>query len=77
MPRSSQRREACCPCHQPQGLLTYAEAGEVFRVHPKTVRDWADLGMLVKVELGPHTLRVTRWSVDALITEGRAKAAER
>ena len=48
-------------------LLTYAEAAAQLRVHPKTIRDWADEGRLLKVTLGPQTLRVTAGSVESLI----------
>jgi len=56
-------------------LLTYAEAAEQLRVHAKTIRDWADEGRLVKVALGPHTLRVTADSVEALIARSVATTA--
>lgn len=48
-------------------LYTYAEASTLLRVHPRTVRAWADEGRLKKITLGPQTLRVTADSVEALI----------
>ncbi len=55
-------------------LLKYAEAAAQLRVHPKTIRDWADEGRLVKVELGPQSLRVTAESVEALIARSVVSA---
>jgi excisionase family DNA binding protein len=55
-------------------LLTYPEAGEQLRVHAKTIRDMAEDGRLVKVRLGPQTLRVTAESVEALIHRSMASA---
>lgn len=55
------------PDPYPGQLFTYVEAAQILRVHPRTVRAWADEGRLTRVPLGPQTLRVTAASVDALI----------
>lgn len=59
----------------PTKLLTYGQAGEQLQVHAKTVRDWAEEGRLVKITLGPKTLRVTAASVEKLIAESAAVSA--
>jgi excisionase family DNA binding protein len=53
-------------------LLTYAEAAEQLRVHPRTIRNWADAGRLKKVELSHQIQRVTAESVERLIRESLA-----
>lgn len=58
----------------PRQLFTYAEAAELLRIHPRTVRAMADGGRLKKVTLGPQTLRVTAASVEALIAGHAATA---
>ncbi len=51
-------------------LLTYAEAADQLRVHPRTVRNWADSGRLDRVELSHQIQRVTLSSVERLIAAG-------
>lgn len=48
-------------------LLTYQEAADQLRVHPRTIRNWADDGRLVRVELSHQVQRVTAASVERLI----------
>ncbi len=48
-------------------LLTYAEAAKQLRVHPRTIRNWADGGRLDRVELSHQIQRVTLASVERLI----------
>lgn len=57
------------PVPPPTQLLTYAEAGQQLGVHQRTVRAWADEGRLVKIRLGPQSLRVTAASVEEFITQ--------
>lgn len=66
-PRAARQADAPLDAPEPTVLLTYNEAARQLRVHPKTIRDWAEDGRLLKVALGPQTLRVTAESVEALI----------
>lgn len=56
------------------GLLTYAEAAVQLRVHPRTIRNWADSGRLVRVELSHQIQRVTVSSVERLIRDSFASS---
>jgi excisionase family DNA binding protein len=51
-------------------LLTYAEAAEQLRVHPKTIRNMTDDGRLDRVVIGHQIQRVTLASVERLIQQG-------
>lgn len=55
-------------------LLTYAEAARQLRVHPRTVRNWAEAGRLDRVELSHQAKRITAASVERLIRENLTTA---
>lgn len=55
-------------------LLTYAEAAKQLRVCNRTIRNWADSGRLVRVELSHQIQRVTASSVENLIRDSFASS---
>jgi excisionase family DNA binding protein len=57
-------------------LLTYAEAAEQLRVCLRTIRNWADAGRLVRVELSHQVQRITADSVETLIAGGIDRAGD-
>lgn len=53
-------------------ILTCAEAARVLRVHPNTVRRWADAGKLPSVRLGTRgDRRFKREELEKVVREGR------
>lgn len=48
-------------------LMTTSEVAEALRVHPKTVRQWADAGRLPAITLPGGTKRFRRESVEAIL----------
>jgi hypothetical protein len=81
MPRGKRNAETriCCECHRfgAPPLMTYEEAGELLRVHPRTIRNWCDDGRLERVELTSAVQRVTRASVEILVESGRVREPRR
>ena len=52
-------------------LLTTAQAAAVLNVHPNTVRNWADAGLLPSYRVGPRRdRRFRRTDVEALLVGG-------
>ena len=66
----SQAEPAGPPAPDGTDLLTYAEAGKRLRVHPRTVRNWANIGRLDRVGITHQVQRVTAASVERLIQSG-------
>lgn len=48
-------------------LLTTSEVAETLRVHPKTVRQWAETGKLRSITLPGGTRRYPREAVEAIL----------
>jgi excisionase family DNA binding protein len=51
------------------GLLTAADVGGIFQVHPKTIYAWAERGEIPFVRLGRRAVRFRRQDVDNLVTD--------
>jgi predicted site-specific integrase-resolvase len=53
----------------PSPMLSRAHVAEILDVSERTVRRWGAGGLLDERRIGPHTVRVTAESVEALIAE--------
>jgi len=52
-------------------LFTVDEVAAIFRVTPRTVRQWTTDGVIDRIRIG-GTVRYRRADVEALVTHGRA-----
>jgi excisionase family DNA binding protein len=65
---SSKKRVASRPYSEAKPMLTIAEASEMLRLHPNTIRRWADSGKLKAYRLGSRgDRRFRREDVEAIL----------
>ncbi len=62
---------------KPPALLTTAQAAKFLNVHPNTVRNWAETGLLPAYRIGPRRdRRFRREDVESLLTPGNPLPGE-
>ena len=55
-----------------KGLLSTAQAAEILSVHPNTIRNWADAGLLSAYRIGPRRdRRFLRADIDEFLKTDR------
>jgi DNA binding domain, excisionase family len=58
-------------------LLTTTEVAEILRVHPNTIRQWSDKGLIHVYRLGPRgDRRFKRGDVDGFLRQDGADGAQ-
>lgn len=77
MPGKSDQIATCCPCHLRRSIddvFTYAETAELLKVHPRTVRNWANEGLLERTDLvNTQNPRIIGASIQNVIEDGRLR----